>query len=180
MDRCLRVAVSLEANAASKSRRAASAATQQTPVSTSNATVATSNVAGKPTNYKGKAIDNYGYFKDNNHWGTLASNEKKEYYKQLNKWIAEGLILQKPRGAGASNNRKAVLKELMADMKEAISNDTVQSQSTASTPSTASPSTNNDVNENDKVFEFPHEYGSPISLWNYQCPTQRCPQGFSL
>ena len=152
MDRCLRVAVSVEANAASKARRAASAATQQTSVSTSNATVATNNVAVKPTNYKGKAIDNYGYFKDTNHWSNLTAKERKEYFKQLNKWKAEGLIQQKPKGAGASNNRKAVLKELMADMKEAITSDTDQSQSTASTPSTTSSSTNNDVNE--KMIKF--------------------------
>ena len=64
MERCLRVAVSVEAKAASKSRRAASTATQQSTASNPTATVSTSNAAGRPKTYKGKAINEYGYFQD--------------------------------------------------------------------------------------------------------------------
>ena len=152
MERCLRVAVSVEANAASKSRRGASTATQQSTDSNSNATVSTSSVARRPKTYKGKPIDEFGYFKDKNYWSTLTAKDRSEYFKQLNKWIEDGLLQRKSRGAGASNNRKAVLKELMADMREAITNDTGNIQFTGSTPSPSSDNRNNDVN--DKMIKF--------------------------
>ena len=102
--------------------------------------------------YKGKANYEYGYFSDKNHWSTLTAKDRSEYYKQLNKWVEDGLLLKRPKGVGATNNRKAVLKELMADMKEAITNDTRTNQSTDSPPSTTSSNPNNDVNE--KMIRF--------------------------
>ena len=101
--------------------------------------------------YKGKANYEYGYFSDKNHWSTLTAKDRSEYYKQLNKWVEDGLLLKRPKGVGATNNRKAVLKELMADMKEAITNDTRTNQSTDSPPSTTC-NPNNDVNE--KMIRF--------------------------
>ena len=53
---------------------------------------------------------------------------------------------------GATNNRKAVLKELIADMKEAITTDNENVQQSDPSPSTASSSSNNDVN--DKLIRF--------------------------
>ena len=83
MERCLRVAVSVEANAAAKSRRVASTATQQSTISNTSTTVSTSNITGRPKTYKGKAINEYGYFSDKSHWGTMSAKDRTEYYKQL-------------------------------------------------------------------------------------------------
>ena len=152
MERCLRVAVSVEANAAAKSRRAASTATHQSSVSNTNTTVSTGNVTGRPKTYKGKAINEYGYFSDKSHWGTMSAKDRSEYFKQVNKWVEDGLLLKRPKGVGATNNRKAVLKELMADMKEAISTTNGNDQQPDPSPSTNSPNSNNEVNE--KMIRF--------------------------
>ena len=152
MERCLRVAVSVEANAASRSRRAAKTYRQQSTVSTTTATASTGSVAGRPKTYKGKAMNEYGSFKDRNYWTTMTANDKTAYFKQLDKWVQDGLILRKSKGLGASSNRKAVLKELMAYMRGAITNDTGSNQSTEPPTSTTSDSSNNDVNE--KMIRF--------------------------
>ena len=109
-------------------------------------------MAGRPKTYKGKEINEYGFFKDRSYWNTMTADEKTAYFKQQDKWVKDGSILKKSKGVGASNNWKAVLKELMADMKEAITNDTDSNQSTEPTTSTNSDNPNNDVNE--KMIKF--------------------------
>ena len=56
MDRCLRVAVSVESNAASRARRAARA-TQENEDATATTSTSSTNSGGKPKKYNGKEIN---------------------------------------------------------------------------------------------------------------------------
>ena len=116
MDRCLRVAVSVEAGAASRARRAARV-TQDNEETTSTTSTSSNYSGGKPRKYNGKEINEYGYFKDRKYWSTLTQDEKNKFYKQLDKWVLDGVVKRKEKGGGSSTNKKAVIKEVIAALK---------------------------------------------------------------
>ena len=121
MERCLRAAVTVEANAASRTRRAARATNEEGSNGTTLTTTSTGNVTGgrRPKTYKGKDIDEYGFFKDRSYWGKMTTEQKSAYFKQQDKWVKDGLILKKSKGGG-SNNLKALIEEVVTDMIGAI------------------------------------------------------------
>ena len=116
MDRCLRVAVSVEANAASRARRAARV-TQDNDDTMATTSTDSNKSGGKPRKYNGKEINEYGLFKDRNYLSTRIQDQKNAYFKQHDKWVKDGLIKKKDKGGSASTNKKAVIKEVIAALK---------------------------------------------------------------
>ena len=78
MDRCLRVAVSVEAGAASRTRRAARV-TLDTDETTAPTSTNSNHSGGKPKKYSGKEINEYGYFEDKKYWSAMTQNEKSNF-----------------------------------------------------------------------------------------------------
>ena len=105
MDRCLRVTVSVQANAASRARRAARA-TQDNDDATATTSTDTANSGGKPRKYNGKEINEYVFFKDRNYWSTMTQDQKNAYFKQYDKWVKDGLIEKKPKEVVQPPTRK--------------------------------------------------------------------------
>ena len=159
MERCFREAVSVEANAASKARRAARAGTQDTTVSTGTAITTTGNAAGRTKTYKGKDINEYGFFKDRDYWGRMTAEQKSGYLRQQDKWVRDGLIFKKTKGGGATNNRKAVIKEAVTDMIAAI----------GPSPDSTPIETNSNPESNATVPQFEDERGPSLSMWSSPC-----------
>ena len=74
----------------------------------------------------------------------MTQNEKTKFYKQLDKWVKDGLVKKREKVGGASTNKKAVIKEVIAALK---SDD-------APTPSTEEDCNKGGESYDDRVLKF--------------------------
>ena len=81
MERCLRVAVTSEANAASRTRRAARATNESHEAHTTTGSNSSApNSGGRPMKYMGNEIDEYGYFKNRDFWSSVSADQMTAFF----------------------------------------------------------------------------------------------------
>ena len=63
----------------------------------------------------------------------MTAEQRTAYFKQQDKWVKDGLIKKKPKGAGATSNKNAVVKEVVTEMMGALREPDAPSSPPAST-----------------------------------------------